>query len=228
MAHRVHVKQTGMSFEVGENESVLAAALRQQVNLAHECTFGGCGTCRVKLLEGGVDYEEFPMALTQDEAQQGYARACQARPRSDLVISIDNALKSATAPQRCVAIVREVRFLGTDVANLRLELPEVAELAYKPGQYMNVHLGDGSHRSFSMASLPAAGVVDFHVRRIAGGRFTARRRVAAGHFPPPRRGLPADTDGRHRHRSGPNQEHARVANGLHRLSAGLAVLGHAR
>lgn len=172
MAYRVHVIQTGVSFDVGVNESVLVAALRQQVNLAHECTFGGCGTCRVKLVEGVVDYEEFPMALTHEEAQQGYALACQARPRSDLVISIASALEGVTAPQRCIAIVREVRLLGADVANLRLELPDVDELAYQPGQYMNVHLGDGTHRSFSMASLPAAGLVDFHVRRIAGGRFT--------------------------------------------------------
>jgi CDP-4-dehydro-6-deoxyglucose reductase len=172
MAYRVHVMQTAESFEVGANESVLDAALRQHVNLAHECTFGGCGTCRIKLVEGTVDYEEFPMALTPQEAQQGYALACQARPRSDLVISVTSALEGVAAPQRCTAVVREVRRLGADVANLRLELANVPELAYLPGQYMNVHLGDGTHRSFSMASLPDAGLIDFHVRRIAGGRFT--------------------------------------------------------
>ena len=42
-----------------------------------------CGTCRVKLVEGAVRYEE-PMALTPEEASAGYALACQARPASDL------------------------------------------------------------------------------------------------------------------------------------------------
>jgi CDP-4-dehydro-6-deoxyglucose reductase len=37
---------------------------------------------------------------------------------------------------------------------------------------MNVHLEDGSHRSFSMASAPNGNLADFHVRRIPGGRFT--------------------------------------------------------
>lgn len=172
MTYRVLVKQTAESFEVGGNESVLDAALRQQVKLAHECTFGGCGTCRIKLVEGTVDYEEFPMALTPEEALQGFALACQARPRSDLVIDVGRAPEGVTASQRCTAVVREIRRLGADVANLRLELPDMPELRYLPGQYMNVHLGDGTHRSFSMASLSNAGLVDFHVRRIAGGRFT--------------------------------------------------------
>lgn len=172
MAYRVHIMQTAESFEVDAGESVLEAATRQRVLLAHECTFGGCGTCRIKLVEGSVGYEEFPLALTLEEEQQGYALACQARPRSDLVISVTSALEGVSAPQRCTAIVREVRNLSAEVANLRLELPEFPALAYLPGQSMNVHLGDGTHRSFSMASVPDAGRVDFHVRRIPGGRFT--------------------------------------------------------
>jgi CDP-4-dehydro-6-deoxyglucose reductase len=43
---------------------------------------------------------------------------------------------------------------------------------YRPGQHMNVLLGDGTHRSFSMASVPDGNIADFHVRRIPGGRFT--------------------------------------------------------
>ena len=148
------------------------AALRQDVQLAHECTFGGCGTCRLKIVEGSVDYEEFPMALTPEEAQQGYALACQARPRSDLVISAEPAIEDVCEPQRATALVKELRWFTPEVANLQLELPDLPGFRYLPGQYMNVHLGDGTHRSFSMASLPNAGTVDFHVRRIPGGRFT--------------------------------------------------------
>ena len=60
--------------------------------------------------------------------------------------------------------------------------PERARFLFRPGQYMNVLLDDGVHRSFSMASAPAGNQVDFHVRRIPGGRFTDRglRGLAAG------------------------------------------------
>jgi ferredoxin len=104
MSHRVLVLQTAESFQVDAGESVLEAATRQGVALAHECTFGGCGTCRVRLVEGSVHYDEFPIALTPEEAEQGYALVCQARAQSDLVISTE-----AVAPPVC-----EPQLWGTD------------------------------------------------------------------------------------------------------------------
>lgn len=172
MNYRVVLSQTGQSFQVNDGETVLAAALRLGVPLAHECTLGGCGTCRVQLLEGSVDYQEFPLALTTGEAAQGHALVCQARARSDLVISAAPAVAPAAGPRRRLAIVRELRRLSLDVTRLELALPEGEAFDYVAGQHMNVHLDDGSHRSFSMASAPGANRFDFHVRRIPGGRFT--------------------------------------------------------
>jgi CDP-4-dehydro-6-deoxyglucose reductase, E3 len=179
MSHRICVQDTGASFLAGAGEPLLEAALRQGVRLPHECTFGGCGTCRFKLVEGQVRYEEMPLALSPEEAQAGYALACQARACSDLVISLQR--DDAPAAERRRAIVRAVRPWTPEVVNLELEV-EADRLDYRPGQYMNVLLDDGTHRSFSMASAPAGNRVDFHVRRIAGGRFTDEglRRLAHG------------------------------------------------
>jgi CDP-4-dehydro-6-deoxyglucose reductase, E3 len=170
MTHRVFLLEAGRAFDAEPDEPLLEAAARQGVQLPHECTFGGCGTCRIKLLEGRVAYEEMPLALTEEEAQAGFALACQARACSDLTISVQRGPELAPA-QRGIAVVREMRRLARDVVNLRLEL-EGDALRYLPGQYMNVLLDDGTHRSFSMASAPAGSHVDFHVRQIPGGRFT--------------------------------------------------------
>ncbi|MBK6006063.1 2Fe-2S iron-sulfur cluster binding domain-containing protein [Ramlibacter ginsenosidimutans] len=180
MSYRVCVQDSGASFVVAAGEPLLEAALRQGVRLPHECTFGGCGTCRIKLVEGQVRYEEMPLALSPQEAQAGHALACQARACSDLVISLQRA-DDAPAAERRRAVVRAVRRWTPDVVNLQLEV-EADRLDYRPGQYMNVLLDDGTHRSFSMASAPAGNRVDFHVRRIAGGRFTDEglRRLAQG------------------------------------------------
>jgi CDP-4-dehydro-6-deoxyglucose reductase len=172
MKHRVVWLETGQSFDVAAGEAVLDAALRSQIALPHECQFGGCGACRIKLVEGTVGYdEELPIGLTPEEAEAGYALACQARPASDLVISVEPTV-ACSAPTRVIATVEEVRAMGSDVTRLRLRLPEHLDLVYQPGQYMNVQLGDGRHRSFSMASKPGGNSVDFHVRRIPGGYFT--------------------------------------------------------
>jgi CDP-4-dehydro-6-deoxyglucose reductase len=180
MNHRVSVHETGACFEAAPGEALLEAAARQGVRLPHECTFGGCGTCRVRLLQGSVAYEEQPLALAPEEAQAGYALACQARACSDLVISLARD-DDAPAAQRCHAVVRELQQWTPQVVNLQLEI-EADDLLFRPGQYMNVLLPDGGHRSFSMASAPAGNRVDFHVRQVPGGRFTdaGLRRLVAG------------------------------------------------
>jgi len=176
MAHRVLWLQAQCSFEIEDGETVLDAARRQGVDLPHECTFGGCGTCRMTVLEGRVRYDELPLALTEEECAQGIGLACQALADTDLVIGIETAVHSA--PTVLDAVVQELRPLAPDVQLLRLALPQDHGVVYQPGQYLNIRLEDGGHRSFSMANPPAGTAVELQIRRIEGGRFTDR--VLAG------------------------------------------------
>lgn len=173
MGFRVQVLGSSDAFEAEAGESLLSAALRCNVKLPHACTLGGCGTCRVKVVDGRVRYDELPMALSLEEAQHGYALACQARAESDLVIDVPRL--EFAEPMRQAAMVTGIDPLCDDVMHLQLVLPDLAALAYRPGQHMNLWLPDGTHRSFSMASPPNANEVDFHIRRIRGGRFTETR-----------------------------------------------------
>jgi CDP-4-dehydro-6-deoxyglucose reductase len=172
VSYRVQMSESQESFEAGPDESILAAAQRANVNLAHDCTLGGCGTCRIKLIEGRVSYSEQPFALTPEEENEGYALACQAVPTSDLVISSASIAEFDVSPARHAAHIHEIRQLNPGVSHLILDVPDLDRLAYRPGQYMDVIMPDGSTRSFSMASAPKGTLVDFHVRMIAGGTFT--------------------------------------------------------
>jgi CDP-4-dehydro-6-deoxyglucose reductase len=154
---------------------VLAAAFRANVSLAHDCQLGGCGTCRIKLIAGSVSYAEFPLALTEEEANLGYALACQAMPVGDLLlIEPARAELPTIGISRHVAVVSSVRPVSHLVTHLTLEISDIEALDYRPGQYMNVIMPDGTTRSFSMASKPQTNRVDFHIRRIEGGSFTSR------------------------------------------------------
>ncbi|MEK9953465.1 MAG: 2Fe-2S iron-sulfur cluster-binding protein, partial [Curvibacter sp.] len=177
MSFTVRIEETGQSFEVGPGETVLNAGMRQSVTLPHECTLGGCGTCRVRVLQGKVEYDEFPFGLTEAEAAEGYALVCQARPCSDLQISAPAPAPAHSEPGRHAAEVLELRQVSQDVCILELELPLelAANLVYQPGQHLNVHLGDGKTRSFSMARASAATGVELHIRQIPGGRFTQQQ-----------------------------------------------------
>ena len=172
MSHVVRVLETEDQFTVDSDESVLMAAIRQGVQLMHDCTEGGCGTCRVRLMEGCVRYEEYPLALTPEDEDEGFALACQARPESDLLISTERPMEACSDPERYTAEVEAVEPMGRDVVHLTLALPNSESLVYRPGQYLNVMLGDGNKRSFSMASRPNGGTVDLHIRKVRGGHFT--------------------------------------------------------
>jgi CDP-4-dehydro-6-deoxyglucose reductase, E3 len=172
MAHRITWLETGHCFDAEGDEAVLSAARRQDVPFAYDCRNGACGTCRVRVVEGAVRYEdELPMGLSEEEAAAGQALLCQARACGDLVVSADVPDLGAP-PQRLLARVDSVEALCGDVTRLCLELPVDEDFRFRPGQYMNVHLPEGGHRSFSMASAPNGARVDFHIRRIPGGRFT--------------------------------------------------------
>jgi CDP-4-dehydro-6-deoxyglucose reductase len=172
MSFHIQIFETCESFQVQPGETLLQGALRANIRLPHECQLGGCGTCRLKLLAGTVAYEEPPLGLEPEDESAGYALACQALPRSDLVISKVPADEACAAPATHQATVRQIRPLSHDVVYVRLEVPEAEMLDYRPGQYLKVFSEDGLARSFSMASVPGAGCVDLHIRRIPGGAFT--------------------------------------------------------
>jgi CDP-4-dehydro-6-deoxyglucose reductase len=169
MSFRVALS-TGESFEAAPGESILEAAVKAGINLPCDCRQGACGTCRVRLLKGSVGYEEPPMALSPEDEDAGFALACQARAASDLSLRVESAV--LPDPQRRTALVRGVTRWTPDIYHLKLD---VAPADYLPGQYLKIRLAGNATRNFSMASPPNGGAVDFHVRRIAGGRFTDRQ-----------------------------------------------------
>lgn len=175
MVHTVTIAGSGETFRVAPEESVLAAALSASLNLAHDCKSGTCGTCRVKLLEGEISYREEPMGLLPEEAEAGYALACQARPLSDLLIEAEVQPPLAAAPARHRAVICGMRRFSSEVTHLMLELPELEGFSYLPGQHVSILMDDGRPRSFSMASAPSGNRLDLHIRRIPGGVFTDGR-----------------------------------------------------
>jgi len=174
MSYRIQIAETQQVFFVERGETLLQAAQRASIPLPHDCQLGGCGTCRIRLLDGQVRYDEEPFGLAPDEAAAGYALACQAQPLGDLVVSTAREDEACPEPARHRAVVRDLRALSADVLHLQLDVPDAGALDYRPGQYLKLLAGDGLARSFSMASVPRDGLVDLHVRRIPGGSFTDR------------------------------------------------------
>ena len=175
MSFSVTVQPSGRQFTVEDDEFVLEAALRQGVVLPYGCKNGACGSCKSKVLEGGiVQGEHSPKALSADEAVRGQALLCCARPTSDLVIEARVVAAAGDIPVRKMPCrVASIVKAAPDVAIVRLQLPASERLQYLAGQYVELILRDGNRRSYSMAGAPhAADQLELHVRHVPGGRFT--------------------------------------------------------
>ncbi|RCK76077.1 MAG: Methyltransferase corrinoid activation protein [Anaerolineae bacterium] len=89
--HTIHLQPIGRRIQIRSDQSILEAAQLAGVEITSICGgVGVCESCRVRLVEGElspptIDEEN---TFSANEIQQGYRLACQAYPRTDIVIDI--------------------------------------------------------------------------------------------------------------------------------------------
>ncbi len=172
--HHVSLGDGGPAFVMQANETVLERALKEGLAYPHDCTVGTCGTCRTKLLSGKVDaITPFSYTLSKDELEAGYILACQAIPKSDLLLSVTLASGEAEAVTTA-ARISSVEPLTHDI--MRVTWTCEKPVAYKAGQYVNIRWpGSDRARSYSFSRAPGAGgaaQVESYIRHVPGGLFT--------------------------------------------------------
>jgi len=182
--HKVRFEPVGVDIEVEETETVLDAAFRQGVMLMHGCKEGQCSACKSFLLDGDVQLDRYStFALADYESDEGYVLLCRTHAYSDLEIELINydedMIRSGLPVVTASARVASIDDLTHDITRLVLQLAPETALRYHPGQYLDLHLPDGSpdrpeHRSFSMAAPPSPdGRLEFIIKRYPGGRFSS-------------------------------------------------------
>jgi benzoate/toluate 1,2-dioxygenase reductase component len=176
--------------ECRPDETIADASYRAGINIPLDCRDGACGTCKCRVEAGryyGGSYIED--ALTEAEAADGLALACQMRPQTDLVLAIAASSEVCkTKRQSFEAPLRAVERLSQTSIAFSLEAP--AGLAFLPGQYVNIRVpGTNQQRSYSFSSAPGAEALSFLVRDIPRGmmstwlREVGPREVAAPRTP---------------------------------------------
>ncbi len=176
MSKKVTIRPSEKFFQVDEGESILDAALRQDFSLAYSCRDGLCGTCKCKLLEGQVYYsdDKLPKALDEKEFKAGWNLLCQAKAKTDLVfeaqeIDAIKGIKVKTLPCRVV----KMQQYAHDVMALFLKVPQNQQFNFLAGQYIDILLRDGRHRSYSIANPPHDNeTIQLHIRHVANGAFS--------------------------------------------------------
>ena len=183
MSHNVALNfEDGVTrfIECRPGETVADASYRVGINIPLDCRDGACGTCKCRVQSGAYDGGSYiEDALTEEEAAEGLALACQMQPETDLVLDIFASsevckTKGQTFQTRLKAVDR---LSSTTIA---FSLEAAAALAFLPGQYVNVLVpGTDQRRSYSFSSPPGAGTLSFLVRDIQPGLMSTFLREKA-------------------------------------------------
>lgn len=155
-------------------ESVVDASYRQGINIPMDCREGACSTCKCKVESGDYSLGEYiEDALSKTEADNGYALACQMRPKTDCVILVPSDSTACNTKQESYDTeIVEVSKLSDSTFSLTLRGPGLKSLVYLPGQYANLQVPGESqaHRSYSFSTLQeASDTVSFLIRNVPGG-----------------------------------------------------------
>lgn len=93
---RITVAQTGDSFDCFPHENLLTGMLRLgRKGIPVGCVNGGCGVCKVRILEGAVR----PLGpisrahVSQEEEAQGYTLACRVAPLEPVRLEVTPLLR---------------------------------------------------------------------------------------------------------------------------------------
>jgi CDP-4-dehydro-6-deoxyglucose reductase len=171
----VRLEPSGHTFSVEPGETLLEAALRQNIGLPYGCRNGACGACKGVLRAGELVYGDYQeRALHPAERAAGKALTCCTRPVGDIVFEVRELagakdLAIRTMPCR----VERIDKRADEVAILYLKLPTGERLQFLAGQYIDILLKEGKRRSFSLANAPHDDqFLELHVRRTPGGAFS--------------------------------------------------------
>jgi len=174
MPNKVTVHPSGHQFDIDEGETILDAAMRQNIELPYGCRGGACGSCTGFVLKGDIYYDDAPIALDDEMKANKQALFCIGKTRSDLEISIDEIEEATPLEVRQIGChVSSKNHLCHDVIALRLALDNDERLQYHAGQYIEFILEDGKRRAFSIANAPHNDdLIELHIRHVNGGLFT--------------------------------------------------------
>lgn len=180
--HVVRFEPVGIEIEVDEDETILDAAFRQGIMLAHGCKEGQCASCKSFMLDGeDVEFKRYStFALPDYEREEGFCLLCRMHAYEDLEVELINydadMIRAGLPVHEARARVEANEAVTHDMRHLTLTLLEPEEIKFFPGQYVDITVpGTDGHRSFSMAntSSRASGQLEFVIKIYPDGFFSS-------------------------------------------------------
>lgn len=156
-------------------ETVADAAFGAQINIPLDCKDGICGICKCKIKSGSCDLGFYiDDALTDKEAGEGFALACQMVPHTDMVIDIlasSAACKLKIEPY--ITTITHIEFLSPEIVKLVVKKQGGYKFHFLPGQYAHIEIPTSKvARSYSFSGVSDSNSFEFLVRLLPTGAMS--------------------------------------------------------
>jgi len=88
--HQIKVLNNDVLFECGADQPILLAMAKTgQPGIPKGCFGGGCGICRIRVVEGEYTTGKMSRAhINEQEAADGFVLACKCYPQGDLLVEL--------------------------------------------------------------------------------------------------------------------------------------------
>ena len=175
VSHQIHIRETGETFEAGEDERILDAALRQGIQHPYYCRNGACGSCKTTLVRGEVEMSEYRVtALNEAEHELNRILACRARAKTDCEVAFiprDTVPRYWHPTSDTACTVRNITKATHDIYVLKLAVDSGEPFIFTAGQYVEVSFAGLAPRGLSLANRPGDSEIELHVRCVDGGEL---------------------------------------------------------
>jgi len=167
-------------FESRPGQSLLEAALSQNVNLIHQCRAGSCSSCICQKIDGDLAMAtSTSIALLPREIAEGKVLSCLSFATSDCTVEFpyESSLLDREGPHRHLAEVTSCTRMSETALELNLSVErggEAGEPDFEPGAYYLIGVpGTEQTRAYSVASIPSElPDIKFLIRHLPGGAMS--------------------------------------------------------
>ena len=169
---KIDINARERELEVDGGQTLLSALMGEKVFLPSACGGRGtCGYCKITVLAGGGPVlPTETLCLTKAEIRSNVRLACQVKVREDVRVRIPEELLNV---KQFWATVASTIAVTHDIKEIRFALGSPAEIAHRPGQYVQIQAPSPEGPVFRAYSISSPSYetdsVELNVRIVPGG-----------------------------------------------------------
>lgn len=162
--HNLTIKKN--AYRCQDDETVLDALLRNNVAISYACKKGTCHSCMIRSLDVPPPAAA-QLGLKDTLKKHQHFLACLCHPEQDMMLKLP---EQSDFYSQGTVVAHEM--LNKNTLLFIIALKEAFE--FNAGQFVNLQRADGLTRSYSIANTAQqSNTLEFHIRRLADGKFTA-------------------------------------------------------